>query len=176
MTTSGADVADGARPRSGRVRLRAMARDDLDQVARLELELFEVGPWSRETFAEELRSRGRRYVVAVAGAEVVGYGGVSVGIDSEVMTLGVAPGWRGAGIGARLLADLLAHARAGRSRRVFLEVRSSNGGAQRLYERAGFGRVGVREGYYEDGSDAVVMSLVLRGDSPPIGSAEGEQA
>jgi len=44
------------------------------------------------------------------------------------------------------------------ARSVSLEVRKSNVGAQRMYERFGFRPVGVRRGYYvETGEDAIVM-------------------
>ena len=154
------------------VRFRDLTEADLDRVVELERELFGAGSWSRQTYADELRAPGRHYVAAVNGqGDLVGYGGVAVGADSEVMTVGVADGWRRTGIGARLLAELLAHARAARSRRVFLEVRAGDRGAQRLYQRAGFRRVAVRRGYYQpEGADAVTMRLDLRPASPPVGA------
>jgi ribosomal-protein-alanine N-acetyltransferase len=41
---------------------------------------------------------------------------------------------------------------------VLLEVREDNVPAQRLYQRYGFTRSGVRRGYYPGGVDAWVMS------------------
>jgi ribosomal-protein-alanine N-acetyltransferase len=47
-------------------------------------------------------------------------------------------------------------------RLVTLEVRMSNARAQALYEKAGFQRVAIREGYYSRPSeDAYVMILAL---------------
>ena len=154
------------------VRLRELTDADLDRVAELEPELFGAASWSRRTYADELRAPERHYVAAVdALGDVVGYAGVAVGADSEVMTIGVVDGWRRAGIGTRLLAELLAYARAARSRRVFLEVRASSLGAQLLYERAGFRRVAVRRGYYQpEGADAVIMRLDLRPAGRPVGA------
>jgi len=46
-----------------------------------------------------------------------------------------------------------------KARIVTLEVRISNTGAQQLYYRYGFTRVGIRKGYYtDDREDAIVMS------------------
>jgi len=44
----------------------------------------------------------------------------------------------------------------------FLEVRSGNLAAQKLYEESGFKAIAQRSNYYSDpAEDAVVMSLVL---------------
>ncbi|NBS11482.1 MAG: ribosomal-protein-alanine N-acetyltransferase, partial [Gammaproteobacteria bacterium] len=50
---------------------------------------------------------------------------------------------------------------------LFLEVRASNGAAQRLYDRAGFNELGRRRNYYPTASgreDAMVYGLQLRFD------------
>jgi ribosomal-protein-alanine N-acetyltransferase len=151
--------------------LRPLRRGDLDQVDRLERELFGAGAWSRNVYESEFAEPGRRYVAAVdARGALVGYAGVSLGEDCEVMTIGVASGWRRCGIGTRLLDALLGAARTSRARRVFLEVRTSDEGAQRLYERAGFRPIGIRRGYYQPGNaDALVMRLDLA-RARPVGA------
>ncbi|MCM3660767.1 ribosomal protein S18-alanine N-acetyltransferase [Georgenia satyanarayanai] len=141
--------------------LRPLREDDLDRVMELERALFGQGAWSRAAYREELGHAGRYYVAAESDGVVVGYAGIALGEDSEVMTVGVAAAHRGRGTGAALLADLLEQARAARARHVFLEVRAGNLGAQRLYERAGFVPIGTRRRYYGD-EDAVVMRLTLR--------------
>jgi ribosomal-protein-alanine N-acetyltransferase len=74
----------------------------------------------------------------------------------------VIPAARRLGIGARLLAMLLDEARRRGAVEAFLEVRVDNVGAQKLYERARFVRVGVRRGYYDGGRmDAVVMRRAI---------------
>lgn len=143
--------------------LRELGTADLDRVLRLEQELFGPAAWSPDMVRSELAAPGRRYVAAVdPGAGVVGYAGIALGPDAEVMTVGVSAPWRRRGIGAALLAALLEAARARGARRVFLEVRASDEGAQRLYGRAGFRAIGRRPGYYQpEGADAVVMRLDL---------------
>jgi len=144
------------------VTLRPLREGDLDRVMELEAELFGRGAWSREVYLGELALPGRYYVAAEEDGVLVGYAGIALGEDSEVMTVGVAPASRGRGVGAALLADLLERARAARARHVFLEVRAGNDAAQRLYRRAGFEELGTRPRYYGD-EDAVVMRLRLRG-------------
>ncbi|PYG00664.1 ribosomal-protein-alanine N-acetyltransferase [Georgenia satyanarayanai] len=141
--------------------LRPLREEDLDRVMELEHELFGRGAWSRAVYRTELGQPGRYYVAAESDGVVVGYAGIALAQDSEVMTVGVASGYRGRGTGAALLADLIERARVARARHVFLEVRAGNTGAQRLYERAGFAPIGTRPRYYGD-EDAVVMRLTLR--------------
>ena len=148
------------------VRLRPLTVADLERVAELERELFARDAWSREVYLAELAFPGRYYVAAVEGGggsddTLVGYAGIALAEDAEVMTVGVVPERRGRGIGALLVADLVARAREARVRRVFLEVRAGNESARRLYERAGFSSIGTRPRYYGD-EDAVAMRLVLR--------------
>ena len=149
--------------------LRPLAESDLDRVLELEPVLFGAGAWSAQVYREELAHPSRYYVAAEQDGVLVGYAGIALGEDAEVMTVGVAPEYRGHGLGAALLTDLLDRARQARSRRVFLEVRAGNDTAQRLYERAGFRAIGTRPGYYGD-EDAVVMRLVLR---PGLGDLAG---
>lgn len=143
------------------VRLRPLTTADLGRVEELEQELFGRDAWSRQVYQAELALPGRYYVAAEDDGALLGYAGIALAEEAEVMTVGVAGGARGRGIGAALVADLLDRARKARARRVFLEVRADNAGARRLYERAGFTAIGTRPRYYGD-QDAVVMRLVLR--------------
>ena len=144
--------------------LRPMRWWDLEACAALEAELF-PDPWTPSMFWSELAGvpATRHYVVAERASALVGYAGLSAaGSDADVLTVAVAPAAQGEGLGRRLLDDLLTEAARRDCARVTLEVRADNATAQRLYERRGFERIGVRRGYYPpDGTDAVVMQLRL---------------
>ena len=63
-----------------------------------------------------------------------------------------------------LLREAMGVARSRGARSLFLEVRPSNRGAQALYTRFGFSKVGVRRGYYPaffGREDALVLALAL---------------
>jgi [ribosomal protein S18]-alanine N-acetyltransferase len=79
--------------------------------------------------------------------------------EGEVLTLGVHPDHRRAGLGRALLAEGIARMVAAGARVVFLEVRESNRGARALYESAGFRPSGVRPHYYRRPRE---NALVLR--------------
>lgn len=88
---------------------------------------------------------------------------MAVGAEGDVQTIAVAEDQQGAGLGARLLADLVAEAARRQCAELLLEVRMDNPRAQRLYERFGFEPVGIRRGYYQP---ANVDALVMRLDNP----------
>jgi ribosomal-protein-alanine N-acetyltransferase len=141
------------------VELRPMTREDLRTVMVLEEELFAPDTWTRAMYLEELgMTDTRHYLVAVDGADVVGYAGlIAYPDEAHVATIGVTGTRQGEGIGGRLLDALLAEA----DRRVpvvLLEVRATDEATQGLYARRGFVPIGVRPNYYPlSGEDAVVM-------------------
>jgi len=141
--------------------LRPMRWWDIEPVMQMELELFADDAWSDTMFWSELAEReSRTYLVAVAGDDVVGYAGLcAYSADvSYIQTIGVTTDHQGHGIGTALLVALLDEADSRGANHVDLEVRADNASAIRLYERHGFGRVGVRRGYYQpSGADALVM-------------------
>jgi [ribosomal protein S18]-alanine N-acetyltransferase len=72
------------------------------------------------------------------------------------MNIAVDPLARRQGYATALLEEMLR--RAGPDEPYTLEVRTSNAGAIRLYERFGFRSAGTRPRYYHDtGEDAVIM-------------------
>ncbi len=144
--------------------LREMRWWDVEPVLALERALFPEDAWSPGMFWSELaHARGplanRRYLVAEAEAQIVGYGGLAA-IDGtgDIQTIATARDQWGTGLGGRLLTALLAAATDFECHEVLLEVRVDNARAQRLYERFGFEPIGFRRGYYQPGNvDALVM-------------------
>jgi [ribosomal protein S18]-alanine N-acetyltransferase len=163
------------------VRLRGVTGTDLDAILRLERELFGEEAWSRQMLEGELAQRpaSRHYLVADDDGMVVGYAGLLTGgSQADVLTIAVALGRWGEGIGTGLLDALLAEAARRGCTEVFLEVRTDNTRAQQLYRRYGFTEIGIRRGYYQpSGADALVMRLaggpeVTRRSAGPGGGPE----
>lgn len=90
---------------------------------------------------------------------IIGFCGMWILYDeSHVTTIGVAPEFRGQGLGELLLLNLFDEAVQRNCKWLTLEVRVSNSTAQSLYEKYGFTRHGVRRRYYSDnGEDADIM-------------------
>src|SRR5438309_1417475 len=136
-----------------------MKRRHLRGVMAIERQVY-PRPWSPSLFLSEMSEvYNRAYLVARAGRDVVGYGGViCYGDEAHITTIAVDPEHHRRKIGTRLMFELMSEAIRMGARAVSLEVRMSNWGAQRMYGRFGFRPVGVRKGYYQEtGEDALVM-------------------
>jgi ribosomal-protein-alanine N-acetyltransferase len=141
------------------VALRDMTVADLPAVMVLEEELFAPDTWTEWMYRDELSQRDtRHYLVAVDGAELLGYAGlIAYPDEAHIATIGVTGARQHEGIGALLLDALLAEADT-RSRVVLLEVRADDEATQAFYRRRGFVAIGRRRNYYPlSGEDAVVM-------------------
>ncbi len=90
---------------------------------------------------------------------LVGYAFVSRYVDAwHVMNVAVALSHRRRGIASALLERLFEVTATDPRRGYTLEVRVSNLGAIKLYERLGFESRGIRRGYYTDNrEDALIM-------------------
>ena len=75
----------------------------------------------------------------------------------HITSVAVDPAAQGGGVAARLLAAVHRGALAKGATAMTLEVRASNRRAQELYRRFGFAPAGVRQKYYENSEDAIVM-------------------
>jgi len=142
------------------VELRRLELRDLNAIEEIERSSYPT-PWSRSMFASELAKPSSLCLGAFEAetGKLIGYLIISRYVDAwHVMNVAVTPDQRRRGI-ASLLLNRLFELTAGRSRRGYtLEVRVSNVGAIRLYERLGFRGRGIRRAYYTDNrEDALIM-------------------
>ncbi|MBX9885264.1 MAG: GNAT family N-acetyltransferase [Novosphingobium sp.] len=112
--------------------------------------------WSRRQVSDALLLGGTGY--CLIGAEgsvdpgpaepVAGFALTRAMFDEEELLLfAVLPQYRGRGLGAALLTEVIAQARRRNIRRLFLEMRRNNP-AGKLYTGFGFRTIGIRPGYY----------------------------
>ena len=79
--------------------------------------------------------------------------------EAHIVTVAVRERYRRRGIGERLVIAILELAMQAEQESATLEVRASNDAAQRLYQKYGFARLGLRKRYYSDNNeDAVIMT------------------
>ena len=135
-----------------------MERTHVAAVASLERETFSA-PWSQSSIEGELSNPLSLWLVALDGAQVVGYvGSQTVLGEADMMNLAVATSHRRQGIGMALVSALVAALQAREATSLTLEVRASNEAAIGLYQQAGFAQVGRRPRYYtKPTEDALIL-------------------
>ena len=143
--------------------IRRAIPDDVIGIARLETECF-PDPWSeRELFPYVCSEDGMAFSV-VEGGEIIAYlVGRVIAPEGEIYRIAVKKERRSRAIGFRLLSYAMKTERGRGLETVFLEVRSGNVPAIRLYSSYGFKKMGVRKNYYKNPTeDATLMVLGFR--------------
>ena len=140
------------------IEIRPLELGDLSAIESIEQRAYPT-PWSRSMFASELAKPTSICLGAFEGSDLIGYVINSRYVDAwHVMNVAVDPGHQRRGVATALLEHLFASTRDDERRGYTLEVRVSNDGAIRLYERLGFEARGLRRGYYTDNrEDALIM-------------------
>lgn len=137
-----------------------MRRRDVAQIMPIEQASYPK-PWTVGVFQSEIelsRREERCYVVGRRDGQVVGYAGLMFALDeAHVTNIACDPAHQRTGVGTRLLAELAWEAITRTCTALTLEVRVSNAAAQSLYRHFGFVPAGVRQRYYENTEDAIVM-------------------
>jgi RimJ/RimL family protein N-acetyltransferase len=147
-------------------------REALDIVSRERryLSRFEApSPERMRVFILDMINGGHPQFVALAGPELVGWCDIRPhDIPSHAhrgtLGMGIIPGYRGRGLGTRLITATLDAARAAGLRRIELDAHADNPGAIALYEKVGFVREGVaRDAVQIDGRyiDSIGMAIIF---------------
>ena len=125
----------------------AATPDDLDRLMTIEKQC-QYHPWSLAVMSRYLNRPGVIWK-AMLDQQLVGFAVVTrvVG-EAELLDIAIDPAFQGKGLGQQLLQSMLDMVSAEGCERMFLEVRESNAAAIAVYEKLGFGQVGVRPGYY----------------------------
>jgi len=137
--------------------IRPLAYADLPHVIAIERRAFPT-PWSLAMFVLELSKPSGICLAALDHGVIVGYL-VCSRYDTvwHLMNVAIEPARQREGIASTLLERLFEQADRP-NEQYTLEVRTSNDGAIRLYERFGFRAAGRRRAYYHDNrEDALIM-------------------
>ncbi|MGW7606890.1 N-acetyltransferase family protein [Streptomyces sp. NPDC054766] len=149
----------GDRPLS----IRPGTESDLPEVVRLDEEAFPEGPYDYDILRQWLDVCGDRLLVADDGTTLHGYVAVAATPDPTrtwIVSLAVAPGRRGHGLGRQLMLETLGHLRSDGVREVRLTVAPSNTTAIVLYRSLGFVPVGgIHKDYLGPGRDRLLLAL-----------------
>lgn len=140
------------------------AGKDADTLAKLHDDAFYRG-WPATEFAAYLNdvTRTPAYIAADAKRRIAGFAMLRLAEDeAELLTIVVAPKWRGKGIGGALLRACFQDLLMTPVQRMFLEVEDANSAAIALYNNLGFTEVAKRKGYYPKPGGEAATALVMR--------------
>ncbi|MBA7654926.1 [Ribosomal protein S18]-alanine N-acetyltransferase [subsurface metagenome] len=145
---------------------------DLERVSKIEKASFKA-PWSKQMIKELCGLENAVCLVLDVDDVVQGYASARVESDEvnilHVVNLAVDSGVRRSGYGKMLLRNILEHGRDAGCEWAYLEVRTTNLAAIRLYRKAGFKIFRKRSHYYEDGFDAYVMGAAIEESFKSLG-------
>ena len=143
---------------SGDLEIRLAAPADAAALEQLERAAF-GDPWTHTQITDELAERHALVLVAAKpGTAIAGYAVFRhIAGEAELLRLAVEPVSRRHGLGRRLVEHGLELLAQSGCATCYLEVRTTNLSAIRLYEELDFRRAGIRHRYYSDGTDALLM-------------------
>lgn len=144
--------------------IRRLALEDVDRIYELE-QLAYPFPWSRGLFADCLNAGYALFGLQI-GKDLAGYTIFNWAAgEAHLLNLCIHPEWQHRGYGSLLLEYAINHVARHENEAMYLEVRTSNTRAAKLYKNRGFRVIGNRPSYYQAGEgreDAIVMRLVLQ--------------
>lgn len=135
--------------------------DDIGAIAALAKSRPYAAKWPALELSYELTHLDSVFLVAEEGGRVRGYALARV-VENDCRLLDFAAAEDGRGLGRALMAELIPAAKARACVKITLEVSASNARALSFYAKAGAKVVGRRPKFYQDGTDAVLMDIVLR--------------
>ena len=139
--------------------VRPMKESDLNVVMYLENTCF-VAPWGLKDVKYELNDNpvSNLWVIESDLTGVVGFVDYWITFDSAtVCQICINPVYQRKGLGSILIEEMIKDCRTENVRNITLEVRDHNVAAIKLYEKHGFKKTIVKEGYYTNGDNALFM-------------------
>lgn len=142
--------------------IRDLSPEDVPAVLAIEKASFST-PWSEILFMNEIYKPRSIPKAAIIGGQIVGYICANYLLEEgHILNVTVHPKFRKQGIACQLVHYMIELLKKEGCCTIFLEVRSSNEAAVRMYEKSGFSRIAARKAYYTlPVEDAVIMSLNL---------------
>ncbi|MEE4350516.1 MAG: GNAT family N-acetyltransferase [Pacificimonas sp.] len=155
------------------ISFRRAAAEDTGTLGDLSARIFDPRfgeGWTAAQLAGTLGGPGAWCDLAEARGTLAGFSLCRTILDeTELLLVGVDPGWRRQGLGEALVRRVIDRAAKKGSRRLHLEMRANNEAARLLYDRLGFSVIGRRPDYYRGSNGetyaAVTMNRELSGQS-----------
>lgn len=142
------------------ISIRTMRQDDVDNVFELECHIFKDS-WSYQQIA--LETDGAKYkkpFLLEIDKRLAGYAFIwTIADEIHINNFAIHPSFRRKGLGLKLISFIFDEFQE--YNKFYLEVRKSNKAAINLYMKKGFEVFFLRNRYYSDGEDALVMQKII---------------
>ncbi|MGN1227910.1 MAG: ribosomal protein S18-alanine N-acetyltransferase [Christensenellales bacterium] len=136
--------------------------EDIDAIARIEGECFVKEAWSKEMLQADFANRSIYLVSRLETGDVIGYlSMLDLDIEGEILRVAVKKQYRRKGVAKRMIQFLIEFLQEKNYQRLYLEVKSTNEEAIKLYESLGFTKYNERKNYYSEGEDALNYILLI---------------
>jgi ribosomal-protein-alanine N-acetyltransferase len=132
--------------------------DEAKLLAFIHQAAFDKAGWSLEQMQESVKNP-HNYVIKHGDVGFVLF--QLLGDECEVITLAVLPQFQGKGFAREMIIEMLGICGFMKVKKVFLEVSTKNTTALNLYRKFTFIEYNRRSKYYADGSDAILLQLML---------------
>ena len=144
------------------IKVRSAETKDIERIMEIDAVSF-PNPWKRETFEADMDDELKALWVAEADGAVAGYLDAFVipTVESEILRIAVHPDFRQQKIAHNLVNFMLCYCNLIASPKALLEVREDNAPAIALYKSFNFGEDGRRPKYYDNTTDAILMSRIV---------------
>ena len=141
--------------------LSQMTHEDLKSIKDILYSDFD-NFWTYEVLKDELSSEISKYFVCKINDIVVGFCGIKIILDTaEIMNIVIKKDFRGQGLSNQLLSYVINICKQLNIKSINLEVNVENTIAINLYKKYNFVKVGLRKKYYDNTTDALLMTLDL---------------
>ena len=147
--------------------IRRSLPSDAAAIAELEKEIFS-DPWCEKDVAAAISVSGAMCYTALGddGRLYAYVLGRTIAPEGEIYRVATTPEQRGRGIAFRLMTYAIKTEKGNGLENLFLEVRSKNLPAMKLYRALSFIEIGVRKNYYKDPPDDAI--LMMRSSEPMV--------
>lgn len=144
---------------------------DVEALLQIERDAFPIDYYNKEQLLEEYEKNPLLFIVSRDKTNTpVGYiSGDIKGIIGSIVSIAVRKDLRSLGIGSCLNRLMVDYLESMGTQTLQVHTREDNQGSVRLFERFGFAITDRVEGYYRDGSPALVMKTLMSSTSEITG-------
>ena len=127
-----------------------------------ELDSNTISLWNKKQWANEFKKEGVKVFGILLSNLIIGICVLQVVLDeAQINFFAINKNHRKKGFGTYLMRYLIKECEKLNISKLILEVSHTNFTAEKFYSRFDFSTVGIRKGYYKDGSDALLKEKNL---------------